>query len=95
MSWTSLGDAVCDTCGEARLGHLDRVKAVQMIRAGGWHHAVGITIGGLPYEATLCRTCAHEERKRPRVTVILDNQEQLPIDWEQWRIDGTGSGHTR
>lgn len=95
MSWTSLGDAVCDSCGDARIGNIDRDAAIQLIRAGGWHHATGTTIGGVPYEVILCKTCAHEERKRPRATANLQGQEQLPIDWEQWRINGSaGSGYT-
>lgn len=94
MSWTSLGDAICDSCSEARIGHADRATAIQMIRAGGWHHAVGVTIGGVPYEAILCKTCARDERKRPRTAKPLADEQALPMDWEQWRIDGSGTGYT-
>lgn len=94
MSWTSLGDAVCDSCGEMRTGHCDRHQAIQIIRAGSWHHSIGTTIGGVPYEQILCKECARGEHKRPRKTLLIDQEETLPFDWEQWRNSDTGTGYT-
>lgn len=92
MSWTSFGDAVCDSCGEMRVGHSDRHQAIQIIRAGSWHHSIGVTIGGAPYEQILCKECARGEYRRPNRTLSVAQEEQLPIDWEQWRTHGSGSG---
>lgn len=91
MGWTSLGDAVCDSCPAERVGSLNRQSAIQMIRAGGWHHMIGSTIGGVPFEAILCPRCARDERKRPRTTVVID-QDALPFDWEEFRKVERGEG---
>lgn len=88
MGWTSLGDAVCDSCGEMRLGDPDRHTAIQRIRAAGWHHSQGVTLGGQPYEQILCKEDAKGERKRPQRTLHVQQEETLPIDWE-----GIGSKH--
>lgn len=72
MPWLESGDAVCDTCGKARIGHLDRHQAIQMLRAGNWHHAKGLTIGGVPYEAILCPGCARDEHKRTRKIITIE-----------------------
>lgn len=81
-----LGDAQCDSCGAIRVGNFDRAVAIEMIRAGGWHHMVGNTIGGVPFESILCKRCGHDEHKRPRSTVVIE-QEALPLDWEGARVD--------
>jgi len=81
MAWMLCGDAVCDSCGAVRLGHMDRHRAIQILRAAGWHHFDGNTIGGVPHEAILCKACVKEERKRPKTIAALAQEEQLPIDW--------------
>lgn len=62
MGWDGKGNAHCDTC--------DAVKEVnhdtQVLRAFGWHHSQGKTLGGKDYEGILCGTCARDERKRER-----------------------------
>lgn len=92
MSWTSFGDAVCDSCGESRIGNPDRHLAIQIIRAGGWHHSAGFTIGGDPYEQILCKECARGEHKRPERTLSVAQEEQLPIDWTGAQQHDSGSG---
>jgi hypothetical protein len=84
MGWLPLGDAACDTCGKQRVGSFDRTKAIQMLRAGGWHHMAGLTIGGVPFESILCRVCGHDEHRRPRTSAVAQ-QEELPLDWEEGR----------
>lgn len=81
MGWTSLGDAFCDTCGAVKVGSLDRHEAIQRLRAAGWHHFNGETIGGQPHEAILCKTCVKEEHKRPKAQAVVPQGEQLQIDW--------------
>jgi len=81
MGWMLYGDAVCDSCGAVRLGHADRHRAIQILRAAGWHHFCGETIGGKPHEAILCKACVKEEHKRPKATPALAQDEQLAIDW--------------
>ena len=80
MGWTALGDAVCDSCPAERIGHPNRHEAIQRIRAGGWHHMAGTTIGGAPFESILCRSCVKDEHRRPRSTATIENEE-LPLDW--------------
>jgi hypothetical protein len=93
MAWDERGDAVCDSCGQTRMGHHIRPAAIQMIRAGGWHHALGHTIGGEPYEAILCKGCVREEHKRPKKITPMDmTGEELPLPWEEWRIVEHGPG---
>lgn len=81
MPWDSKGDARCDTCGFWRCGHWDKAIAIQMLRAAGWHHMEGSTLGGQPFEHILCALCGREEHKRPRTAGGIE-QEQLPLDWE-------------
>lgn len=81
MVWSSNGDAVCDSCGKVKLCHHDRRQAVQVLRAAGWHHFSGETIGGQPHEAILCKTCVKEEHKRPKAQAVAPQGEQLQIDW--------------
>lgn len=95
MGWSSFGDAVCDSCGDVRPGDPDRHKAIQIIRAAGWHHAIGETIGGQPYEHILCKEDACGEHKRPKRILHVDQEEVLPIDWESTRrTHEPGSGVT-
>jgi hypothetical protein len=91
MPWTPQGDAVCDTCGVVRAADGDRHHAIQIIRAGGWHHAAGKTLGGADFEAILCARCARDERRRTR-QLPLPQQEALPFDWENWRHTPDGQG---
>lgn len=81
MSWTDSGDAVCDSCGQTRIGHADRDQAVQVIRAAGWHHATGLTYGGIAYEAILCKSCVREEHKRAKRAAPVAQEEELPLKW--------------
>lgn len=95
MSWTSFGDAVCDSCGDVRIGDPDRHQAIQVIRAAGWHHSAGHTIGGVAYEAILCKACVKEEHKRTKkVRFVEAQEEELPLDWGQRRNDEPGAGYT-
>lgn len=85
MSWLPAGYVGCDTCGAQRVGVEDRDATIQMIRAAGWRHMKGTTIGGQDFETILCPGCAKEERRRPRKSV--DPQEEtLPLDFEEMRI---------
>lgn len=75
---------------------VNRHRAIQVIRAAGWHHSIGRTIGNVPYEAILCRACVKEEYKRPKKTLLVDQEESLPIEWDKWRKDESGpGGHSR
>lgn len=74
------------------MGHAQREAAIQIIRAGGWHHALGQTMGGTPYEAILCKRCAREEHKRPPKKPPLEQDETLPLNWEEWRHIERGEG---
>lgn len=85
MGWLPKGDAQCDTCPSIRTCVADRNLAIQMMRAGGWRHMQGKTLGGQDFETILCPDCAKQEKKRVRSKGEAV-QEALPLDWEQGRI---------
>jgi hypothetical protein len=85
MGWLPGGDAVCDTCPKIRVCVDDRALAIQMMRAGGWRHMAGTTLGGQDFETILCPGCAKDERRRGRTNKDIE-QDALPIDWEEGRI---------
>lgn len=88
MPWLPNGDASCDTCALVRLCVADRHLAIQMMRAGGWRHMQGITLGGRTFETILCPGCTREEKKRKRTKDTVE-QEELPLDF---RTGGTVVG---
>lgn len=87
MGWLPKGDAACDNedCGAIRICVDDRHKAIQMMRAGGWRHMEGKTLGGQDFETILCPKCAKDERRRTRVKAEPD-QDVLPLDFEEGRV---------
>lgn len=87
--WDSKGNGICQTCD--RRGP----DSVQVLRALGWHHGKGVTIGGEPYEALLCPHCAKDAKRRAVVKSEI-TQDELPFDWEQCKAVEKGQGaHTR
>jgi hypothetical protein len=87
--WNSKGDGVCDTCGKVG------PSGVEVLRALGWHHGAGQTIGGGAYEALLCPVCAKDEKRR-KVNKPSIEQDALPFDWNQFVAVQKGQGgHTR
>lgn len=85
MGWLPRSYAACDTCGFERVVLEDRDAAIQLLRAGGWHHMRGKTLGGQEFETILCRKCAKDERRRTRVKEEVE-QDALPLNWEEGRI---------
>ena len=73
-------------CGKVFVGASSKTATVQMLRARGWHHSVGKTQAGVDYEALLCPGCARDEHRKVRATPVMD-QDDLPLDWEQLRVD--------
>lgn len=90
MGWLPDGCATCDTCGKLRIGPHEREQAIQMMRAAGWHHWVGVTLGGVGQEVILCPQCAKDEKKRPRSTVIIE-QDSL-FEWKELQDFGKSQG---
>ena len=89
MSWDPTGAGVCDTCRR------EGPHNVQVLRALGWHHSSGETMGGQPYEALLCPSCAKDEHRRKRTPQLID-QDALPFDWGQCAATPQSQGgHTR
>lgn len=87
--WDTKGNGICQTCG--RKGPAN----IQTLRALGWHHGAGVTIGGSGYEALLCPNCAKDEKRRKTTRSTLE-QDQLPIDWTQCEVaPRSQGGHTR
>lgn len=62
MTWDAKGTAHCDSCRAFKEvdGDTNRLRAL------GWHHSKGTTVGGADYEGILCPLCARNERKRER-----------------------------
>ena len=85
--WDCKGNGICQTCG--RKGP----SCVDSLRALGWHHGKGVTMGGDPYEVLLCPRCAKDEKRRMVSRTTLE-QEELPLDWGQPVVKSQG-GHTR
>lgn len=56
-----------------------------MLRAGGWRHMQGETLGGEPFETILCPDCAKGEYRRTR-TKAEGVQEELPLTWEEPKV---------
>lgn len=84
MGWLASGDAACDTCATVRICVSERAKAIQMMRAGGWRHMEGKTLGGQDFETILCPGCTRDERRRTRTKADVE-QDALPLDWEEGR----------
>lgn len=87
--WDAKGNGICQTCD--RTGPSD----VQVLRALGWHHGAGVTIGGQDYEALLCPNCAKDVKRKVIIKSTM-KQDQLPIDWGHYRQQPKSQGgHTR
>lgn len=91
MGWAADNSGFCDTCGKTGPGHRDHQVAVQMLRALGWHHGEGVTMGGQRYEALLCTGCARDEHRRKR-SIQQVEQDAFPIDWDTCRVVERGQG---
>ena len=78
--WDTRGNAICQSCKTMLNAGPNRQKAIQFLRAAGWHHSKGVTIGGDSYEALLCPHCAHDEKRRKIVRPSIE-QDGLPLDW--------------
>ena len=87
--WDGKGNGFCQGPGCSKQGPGD----VEILRALGWHHGSGVTIGGDPYEALLCPHCAKDTQRRVVTRSTLE-QDQLPIEWPAFRPKSQG-GHTR
>lgn len=85
MGWLPKGYAACDTCGIARAVVSDREASIQLLRAGGWRHMAGRTLGGQDFETILCAGCTKDEHRRSR-TKPSEQEDTLPIDWEAHRV---------
>lgn len=87
--WDAKGNGICQTCGKVG------VEDVEVLRALGWHYDKGRTIGGQDYEALLCPHCAKGAHRKTIIKSTLE-QDQLPIDWGQYRaLPKSQGGHTR
>jgi hypothetical protein len=84
VGWLPKGDAACDNCAKVRFCTHDRRQAIQMMRAGGWRHMAGTTLGGEPFETILCPECTKGETRTTRTKVELE-QDVLPLDFEAGR----------
>lgn len=92
MGWLMpLGHVGCDSCGATRWTCDDEQQAIQMLRAGGWRHMAGKTLGGQEFETILCPGCVKDERKRSRGKKEIE-QDTLPLDFEKGRIVVGGQG---
>lgn len=85
MPWLEKGDAQCDNCPSVRTCVPDRAQSIQMMRAAGWRHLEGTTLGGKAFETILCPPCVGTEHKRSRLKAETDQQE-LPLDFESGRV---------
>lgn len=93
MGWDAFGNGICDTCGTcSHVSSPDRGTAVEVMRAMGWHHSKGITIGGDQYEALLCPHCGRDEHRKTRPKTPPIEQDGFDLDWEQYRAGVTGNG---
>lgn len=91
MAWRPDGDAACDSCKAIRVGAATKQATIQMMRAAGWRHMCGKTLGGQEFETILCPKCAKDEKRRARKTEEAE-QDVLPLDWEEVRIVVGGQG---
>lgn len=87
MPWLLCGDATCDTCGHVRVAACTQGDTIEMMRAAGWAHMKGTTLGGQEFETILCPACRRDEKRRTRVKAEMD-QEALPLNWEEGRVIG-------
>ena len=86
MGWMVKQDcAVCDGCGATRGVTGDREESVQLLRAGGWRHLKGKTLGDEDFETILCPGCVKDQRRRSRDKTQVE-QDTLPLDFEEGRI---------
>jgi len=93
--WDKAGNGVCQTCGTLGPGYARRKLAIDFLRVLGWHYGEGVTIGGQQYEVLLCPDCSKNQKRRVVTKPEID-QDELPIDWEQYRVQPrTQGGHTR
>ena len=89
--WDARGCGICQTCGKVGPGHEVRRLGIEFLRVLGWHYGNGETIGGDQYEVLLCAACAKDEHRRVIKKPSID-QDALPIDWEQFKVQGKSSG---
>lgn len=92
MGWDARGCGVCDSCGRQGAGNAHRATAVEMLRVLGWHHSKGTTIGGHQYEGILCPGCARDEHRKNSRKKELPEQDALPLNWENYRVQEQGEG---
>lgn len=92
MAWDAHNNGLCDSCGRKGPGHDSRRIAVEYLRALGWHHSHGRTIGGDEYDAILCPQCAKNEKQKKLTKSTLDD-EPLPLNWEEFRPEARGPGY--
>lgn len=89
VQWDNNGDTRCNSCGKQGYGDKDRHKAVQRLRAAGWHHAQGVTLGGRNFEEILCPGCAKDGYKRTRNKAQIA-QDPLPMMEEKpWQANSS------
>lgn len=69
----------------------DRNTAIQMMRAGGWRHMRGQTLGGQQFETILCPTCIKDTKRKSRAKTETV-QDALPLNWEEGRKVVGGQG---
>lgn len=82
VQWDRNGDTKCNTCGRHGYGDKNRHRAIQRLRAAGWHHSSGQTYGGRDYEEILCPSCAKDERRKKRDRPRME-QDTLPMMQEE------------
>lgn len=87
MPWLPDGDAQCDTCEQVRIAFDDRHHTIQVMRAAGWRHMKGTTLGQVPFETILCPGCTKEQKRKTR-TKQEGVQEALPLDWQEEKTVG-------
>lgn len=93
--WDARGCGICQTCGKVGPGHEVRRLGIEFLRVLGWHYGAGDTIGGQRYEQLLCPHCAKDTQRRVVAKVSIE-QDELPLDWGQCRVqEKTQGGHTR
>lgn len=84
MGWLPSGDGVCDSCPQLGAGTGDQHSTIQRLRAAGWHHAAGQTLGGQSYEALLCPGCAREQKRRKQIKFSFEQQSLPMMQEELW-----------
>lgn len=93
--WTPEGNGVCQGCGKVETGHGVRATTIEVLRVMRWHYGSGMTIGGQQYEVLLCPDCSSETHRRVVIKPSIE-QDALPIDWDQFKMQPKPQGgHTR